>query len=266
MRSHKAVRVATALAVICVLAACSSDSTGPGEVDTFEWTGSVEAGDVVEIKGIIGSITATPSPDDQVRLFATKRGVDDDPDTVDIDVVEHDGGVTICAVYPDVSGQPANECLPGEGGFLSNGDNQVAVNFEVEVPDIAEFVGVTVAGSISATGLVGDAQATTVDGNVELQTDGQAGAVTVNGDVDADIGRSTWNRDLAFITVNGDVTVRIPEDTDAVVTGATVNGSVSTDFPLTISGDGRLMQGTLGDGGRLLTLTTVNGNVALRER
>ncbi len=266
MWSHRPVRLATAVAALCLFAACSSDSTGPGEVDTFEWTGAVEAGDVVEIKGVSGSIVATPSPDDEVRLFATKRGDDDDPDSVIIDVVEHDGGVTICAVYPDVSGQPANECLPGQGGFLSNGDNDVVVTFEVEVPDLAGFVGVTVAGSITATGLAGDVQAITVAGNVELQTDGQAQAVTVDGHVDADIGRSMWNRDLGFITVNGDVTVRIPSDTDAVVTGATVNGSVSSDFALTISGDGRLMQGTLGEGGRLLTLTTVNGNVALRER
>ncbi len=253
-------------ATLCVLAACGSDGTGPGEVDTFEWQGAIEPGEVVEIKGIIGGITATPSPDDQVRLFATKRGNDDDPDGVLIDVVEHDGGVTICAVYPDVAGEPDNECLPGQGGSLANHGNDVSVAFEVEIPDQAEFVGVTVAGSIQATGLERDVQAVTVDGDVEIQTAGQARAVTVNGDVDADIARSTWSMDLSFITVNGNVTVRVPADTDAQVTGATVNGSVSTDFPLTISGDGRLMEGTLGSGGRLLTLTTVNGNVALRER
>jgi DUF4097 and DUF4098 domain-containing protein YvlB len=244
-----------------------SDSTGPGDkLDTFEWDGTIAAGDVVEVKGINGNIRALPSTGDAVRIVATKRGSDDDPSTVTIEVVEHDGGVTVCAVYPDVPGEPANECLPGEGGFLSNRGNDVSVAFDVEVPTSAVFVGVTVAGSITATGLGEDVYATTVDGHIELSTDGQARGTTVNGNVTATIGQADWNRDLSFVTVNGNVTVRVPAETNAEVTAATVNGSVSSDFGLTISGDGRLMTGTLGVGGRMLTLTTVNGNVALRER
>jgi len=105
-----------------------------------------------------------------------------------------------------------------------------------------------------------------VNGNVDISTAGHARGITVNGNVSATIDRADWERDLGFVTVNGNITVRIPRDTNAEVTGATVNGSVATDFPLTISSDRRLMQGTLGDGGRLLTLSTVNGNVTLRER
>jgi DUF4097 and DUF4098 domain-containing protein YvlB len=111
-----------------------------------------------------------------------------------------------------------------------------------------------------------DVYATTVDGHIDLSTDGQARGTTVNGDVDVSLGQADWSRDLSFVTVNGDVTVRVPTETNAQVTAATVNGSVSSEFGLTISGDGRLMTGTLNAGGRLLTLTTVNGDVALLER
>ena len=249
-----------------VALACS-DSTGPDyKYATFEWNGTVAVGDVVEVKGISGNIRALPSTGDAVRIVATKRGSDDDPSTVTIEVVEHDGGVTVCAVYPDVPGEPANECLPGEGGFLSNRGNDVSVAFDVEVPASALLVGATVAGSITATGMGEDVYATTVDGHIDATTAGQARATTVNGNVTVTIGRADWNRDLSFVTVNGNVTVRVPAETNAEVTAATVNGSVSSDFLLAVSGDGRLMSGTLGAGGRMLTLTTVNGNVALLER
>jgi DUF4097 and DUF4098 domain-containing protein YvlB len=180
--------------------------------------------------------------------------------------VEHDGGVTVCAVYPDVPGQPTNECLPGEAGHLSTRDNDVSVTFDVEVPASAVLVAVTVNGNVTATGMGEDVYATTVNGNVDIATAGHARGITVNGNMSATIDRADWERGMSFITVNGNVTVRIPADTNCEVTGATVNGTVATDFPLTISADRRLIEGTLGDGGRLLTLTTVNGNVALRER
>jgi hypothetical protein len=257
----------SAVAAVALSVLSCSDSTGPGDRHaTFEWDGTVAAGDVVEVKGISGSIRALPSTGDAVRVVATKRGSDDDPSTVAIEVVEHDGGVTVCAVYPDVPGEPANECLPGSGGFLSSRGNDVVVTFDVEVPTSAALVAVTVAGGITASGMGEDVSATTVDGHIDVSTDGQARGTTVNGNVDVSMGRADWNRDLSFVTVNGHVTVRVPAETNAEVTAATVNGSVSSDFGLTLSADGRLMTGTLGIGGRMLTLTTVNGNVALLER
>lgn len=255
----------TATLIALVTLACG-DSTGPAREETYEWSGNVAAGQVVEIKGINGAIRALPAAGDGVRVVATKRGENDDPASVRIDVVEHAGGVTVCAVYPDVPGQPANECLPGEGGYLSARETDVSVTFDVEVPEFAVLAALTVNGEIKANGLSQDVYATTVNGNVDISAAGHAHGTTVNGNVNAALDRSAWERGLTFTTVNGNVTVRIPRDANLEVVGATVNGSVATDFALIISGDRRLMQGTLGSGGALLTLSTVNGDVALRER
>jgi hypothetical protein len=43
---------------------------------------------------------------------ATKHGRRSDPAEVEIEVVEHAGGVTICAVYPSPGSRP-NECRQG---------------------------------------------------------------------------------------------------------------------------------------------------------
>jgi hypothetical protein len=46
-----------------------------------------------------------------------------------------------------------------------------------------------------------------------------------------------------------------------------VNGSITTDFPLTVQGKWgpRKAHGTIGGGGRELSLETVNGSVELRK-
>jgi DUF4097 and DUF4098 domain-containing protein YvlB len=52
------------------------------------------------------------------------------------------------------------------------------------------------------------------------------------------------------------------------VHASTVNGGISTDFPLTVQGrfGPKRLNGRIGDGGRTLSLTTVNGEIELRRR
>jgi len=102
------------------------------EQQEFHWSGKVAAGAAVEIKGVNGGIDATGAPGGDVEVTATKKARRSDPAGVKIEVVEHAGGVTICAVYPS-SGTP-NECQPGQGGRMKVHDNDVNVEFRVKVP------------------------------------------------------------------------------------------------------------------------------------
>jgi len=258
------------LASLAMLGGCS-DSTDPSSsgrtrTTTFDWSGSVATNGTIEIRNINGDVRARPRPGSTVHVRATLEGREDDPSAVRIDVVESPQGVTVCAVYPDVPGQPANECLPGPAGQLSTRHNDVSVTFEVDVPAGLAFKGFTVAGSIEATDLSGYVHAGTVAGDIRLSTADLATATTVNGDITASIGRADWDRDLAFKAVAGNLTVRVPTRTNAEVLGSTGNGSVSTDFPLSVThlGGWRQLQGRLGIGGRMLTITTSSGDIALR--
>lgn len=252
-----------ALAVIGVgLVAACNDSTSPGEDSSFQWTGLVAPGNRIEIKGVNGSISANGTAASDVVVSARKTSQRSDVSEVRIEVVQHAQGVTICAVYPDVPGQPLNTCLPGDRGSMNVRDNDVAVAFDVGVPDGVIFVGRTVNGDVSADDVGGNAFLSTVNGNVRVSTSGLAEAVTVNGSVDASIGLADWDRDLGFSSVNGSVAVTIPAGTNAEVRLSTVNGSITSDFPLTEFSP-RNFQGTIGSGGRILAVSTVNGNVAL---
>lgn len=239
---------------------------GAQQTQDWEWQGSVDRGNAIEVKGINGGIKATGSSGGQVKVTAVKKGKKDDPADVRVEVVEHSGGVTICAVYPDAKGKK-NECAPGDGGRLSSQDNDVSVSFTVQVPAGVRFIGQTVNGEIEAGNLEADVVATTVNGDVKVSTAGLAKATTVNGSIQASMGRADWDGTVHFNTVNGSITVNLPDGVNADVTAATVNGGMETDFPLTVSGrfSMKSMKGTIGSGGRGLELETVNGSIHLKK-
>ena len=253
---------ATILLAFAVAAAPALAQAGQEE---FHWTGKVAAGQAIEIKGVNGGITATGSTGGDVEVTAVKKGRKSDPGDVKVEVVEHAGGVTICAVYPS-DGAP-NECAPGKGGRMRVRENDVNVEFRVKVPAGVRFLGRTVNGGIEASGLKADAEAETVNGGVELDSTGTARAQTVNGGITARLGRADWEGTLKLETVNGGIEVRMPSDLSTDVRASTVNGDISTDFPLTVTGKiaRRKLEGTVGSGGRMLEMKTVNGGIELKK-
>jgi hypothetical protein len=255
------------MAAAVALGAGCSDSTGPDPeqiqtTETFEWSGQVAVGDQVEIKGISGNITFLPVSGSAVDVQAVKTSKEDDVRTVSIEVVEHADGVTICAVYPDLPGQAANECLPGLQGNLSSRDNDVDVDFTVRVPAGRTLVGTAVSGNLSAMGVENDAFLTSVSGNIDIATTAIAEGTAISGNITATIGRTDWGRDLGFNSISGNVTVRIPSATNAVVDVMVVSGTVSSDFPL-MQMSAQHLHGTLGTGGPRLTVASVSGNARL---
>lgn len=241
-------------------------AAAPLAAQDFRWHGPLASGKTLQVRGISGEIRASRASGSEAEVTATKHGRKSDPATVEIKVVEGAGGVLICAIYPARRGRPENECRPG-GGRYENRDNDVEVDFEVKVPAGVEFVGSTVNGDVVARDLGGDAVLSTVNGDVDVETGGVAEATTVNGSIRASLGRADWRRSLKFTTVNGGITIRLPGNASADVAATTVNGSVDSDFPITVQGrmSPRSLRGRIGEGGRELDLTTVNGSIRLQK-
>lgn len=240
--------------------------SGPARTSEFRWQGRVAAGRTFEIKGVNGSILATGSTGDQVEVVATRRGRRNDPESVQIKTFEHDGGITVCALYPSPDPERPNECRAGDGGRMSVRNNDVNVDFVVKVPAGVRLAARTVNGAIEASGLSADAEAETVNGSVRVETTGVARAETVNGSVQASMGRADWSSDLAFKTVNGSIRLTLPRAASTTVDAETVNGSIETDFELTgVKATKRTLRGTIGGGGRGLSLETVNGSIHINQ-
>ncbi|HZD05167.1 MAG TPA: DUF4097 family beta strand repeat-containing protein, partial [Longimicrobiales bacterium] len=185
---------------------------------------------------------------------------------VRVEVVEHDGGVTVCAVYPTPPGQRSNVCAPGDEARLSVQHNDVQVEFEVKVPEGVRFEAVTVNGDVRGTDLDGDAKVSTVNGDIEVVTAGFAEASTVNGSIQASVGGRAFAGGVSFETVNGSIELDLPDDVDADLDASWVNGGLTTDLPFDVQGriGRRSARGVLGDGGPTLRLRTVNGSIRIR--
>ena len=257
---------AAALVAGLLLPAAASTSAATREGEAFQWKRALAAGKTIEIKGVNGDITASRATGKDVEVEATKRAKKSDPDEVTIEVIEHEGGVTICAKYP-TSDDRENECAPGDGGHMNVRDNDVQVNFEVRVPAGVRLVARTVNGEIEADGMGGPVEARTVNGGVSISTTGYADATTVNGSITASMGSAKWPDGLSFTTVNGTIRLTLPPGINADVDAQTVNGSIDTDFPVTVQGkfSKRRLRGTIGKGGQRLDLETVNGGITLRS-
>lgn len=237
--------------------------------ETWSWNGTVAPGRTLEVKGVNGQIRAVAAEGSEARVRVTKRSRRDDTSEVRMVVLEHSGGVTICAVYPHQRNREPNECAIGSGGRNSVQNNDVSVEWEVQVPRGVNFTGRTVNGGVQATGMTGTTIARTVNGRIDLSTTGIAQAATVNGSIDATLGRSDWNDEIAFRSTNGSVVVAFTTDLNAEVQAGTVTGSIETDFPLEVRGRfmNRRLSGTVGSGGgRTLSIETTNGRIELRRR
>lgn len=126
----------------------------------------------------------------------------------------------------------------------------------------------TVEGMVTLTNISGEAvEAETVDGDIEMTsvTTPNISANTVDGDID-------WSGTLAptgsyrFSTHDGDLMLRINGEPDATVSVDTFDGSLDSDWPVTLTGSQRRrMSFTLGAGRARLELSSFDGQISLKR-
>ncbi len=249
-----------------VVAGCGAAPASAQRAD-FTWKGELRPGQVMTVRGINGSITASPASGSQASVLAEKTARHSNPADVKIVAVPGSDGITICALYPGRGGEE-NECLSGGGGRNNSRNNDTEVKFTLAVPAGVRLVARNVNGDVDATGLTGDIDAETVNGEIKLATAGQARAHTVNGGIDAEMGRTDWTGSIDLRTVNGGIRATLPANANTSITAETVNGGLNSDFPLTVQGrfNPHRITGVLGQGGRELHMQTVNGGIDLRRR
>lgn len=230
--------------------------------DNFIWRGNVAPGKAVEIKGVNGGIHAESSMTGAIEVTAVKSARRSNPADVRIEVVPHDDGVTLCAVYPG----EGNTCGPGKQGKMSVRNNDVNVEFRVKVPAGVNLVARSVNGHIDAKQMQGDVKAHTVNGKVSVTASGVVEGHTVNGDIEVTMG-TVPTKSLEFHTVNGSIDVAMPQGSGAEMDAHTVNGKIESEFPMQVSGtlSPRHVKAKLGNGGPALNLHTVNGGVRIRN-
>jgi hypothetical protein len=254
---------------VAVLVAAPSLS---GQDDTFQWTQRMTSGQVLEIKGISGRISAVPASGEVAEVVARKTGRSGDLEEVAVEVAQAGDRIVICAVYGSWNhGQ--DRCHPDRPDRAERASREernrsinVSVEYEVRVPRSVRFEGTMISGRIEAEGLGADVSATTVSGPIRLSTNGRATASSVSGTLDVQLG-SRATDDLRFRTVSGDIILRLPESFDADLDFSSISGHFDSDFDMNVRSMGgwvgSKVRGTIGRGGAELSLNTVSGDVRL---
>jgi hypothetical protein len=226
---------------------------------SFVYDGKLAAGRTLAIRDINGNVRVRTGS--RLTVRATKTAERSDPNAVAIHVEETATGVVVCVRYPPNAGDGCG-VQPHRGST----DNDTKVDFDVMLPRGVEL------------------DAGTVNGSIDAQTDGTIDASSVNGRIRA-IGRDAHT----MTTVNGSIELRLLDRPSGSLKANTVNGSITISLPpgsgvdvqahtltgeidaagLTVDrpqyGPGATARGTLGDGAAHLSLSTINGSIALRR-
>ena len=256
----------------------------------FNWSGDL-AGKRLTVKNVVGDIRIEPGTGSTATITGIKKaGQHGDPADVQIRKVESSKGLTICVVYP---GSHNDDDACGSNGNHHGRDwdqNDTKVDFTIHLPAGVSLDAATVSGDVIGRGIPGEAEVASVSGDVRLD-DVVANLVeahTVSGDVELtgikadEVVAETVSGDVEFSgdirprgnydmkTLSGDVTMRIPKNSGAQITGASFSGDFNTSFPITTTATSKYtsrkrINGTIGDGSARIRVESFSGDVNLKE-
>jgi hypothetical protein len=266
LRPMTTVLAGLALAAAAGTARAQQSVPGARETDsTFEWSGAIESGSWLRIRNLNGSIEVRPASGSTAQVRAEKHWRRGDPRQVHFALVRDGANVTICALWDEDDTCDAGG-MHAHGHGHDRGD--VSVRFTVELPNGVKIDAGTVNGGVDVRDAGAEVIAKTVNGHVDaVSRSGPVTASTVNGSVRAHMEALSGSGDLRYSTVNGSIVLEVPATLDAELDMRTVNGALSSDFPLIVTGrvNPRHLRATVGKGGRRIELSTVNGSIELRK-
>lgn len=144
-----------------------------------------------------------------------------------------------------------------------------SVSYEIFVPQNGDLTLKAHNGGITISDVRGTIKFDTTNGGVHLKrVAGDVSGTAVNGGIQVELNGGIWDgRQLDVRTQNGGVTVTMPSSYSAHLQAETTNGSIQSDFPVTLQGElkPRRLDFNVGSGGPLIHIATQNGGVRLKH-
>lgn len=232
--------------------------------EDFQQTYPLSPNGRLSLENLNGGVHITAWDRDEVQVNAVKRAYRRERlDEAKIEVNATADTLRIKTTYPDW-----NQTYTDEQKGRNN--NPAVVDYTISVPRTARLESIDlVNGSLELDGVAGNVKASSVNGRVTARgLAGEAKLSTVNGNVEATFSRLDEAKPISLGSVNGNVTVVIPSDANAVVRAGTVHGDISNEFGLEVQhGDyvGHELHGQLGTGGPRIRLGNVNGRISIKH-
>ena len=246
------------LILLVALLATGSLFASVTQEETFSF--KLNDGGRFSISNVNGSIVVTGGSGDSVEIIATKKADNqEDLDKIEIEISHSSDEIVV------------ETELGKSDRWYSHGNNSGSVKYEVIVPVGTELDSVdTVNGNVNISGVSGKVVAESVNGDLDVSDlAGDVGLSTVNGSIDAEFTQLEGQQRVKAETVNGRVTLKLPENANVEVSADTLNGGISAgDFGLEVEKGfvGSDLNGKIGNGSARLNIDTVNGAIKIRSR
>jgi DUF4097 and DUF4098 domain-containing protein YvlB len=255
MKSLFILAITLSISLLCM--ACTSVTSliesEAKEKSEFMQTYDLIGTGTISLKNVNGSVNIRVSDEPKVQLKAVKTGPSQEKlEAVKIEVNSQPDRLSIETVYP-------------KGTLNTN----VSVSYELSVPKTVNLDSLeTVNGSIEISGVQGKIEAETTNGSINIGG-GNSGidAHTVNGSIKVDLKQLASNERIKMESVNGSLTLLLPDSLNAEIEAETTNGKVSNDFTFADQefNEKKHLKGRIGSGGSQLSLETVNGSISITK-
>jgi len=244
--------------LVLALGAHASDHSG-ALTEEFHQTYAITADGRVELDNINGAVHVSTWDRNEVKVDAVKYA--DTKERLDEMKIEIDSGKDYLSVrtkYPnhDHSWNWGSHNNPG------------GVEYTLTVPRTVRLDEIKlINGSLDVKGVSGEVRASCINGRLEARDlAGRAQLSTVNGRLEASF-QQLAGQTIELTSVNGEVGLTIPSDSNAEVEASTVSGGIHNDFGLRVSHHfvGHNLRGELGNGKVHIRLSDVNGRIEIHH-
>ncbi len=232
------------------------------ETEKLEKTFQLNPNGRISISNVNGSITIEAWDKNEVKLEAIKTA---------------DSRERLSQVNIEIDSKPDSLRIETQFGYRNNGNwncygsCRLSVEYRLTVPRTAMLNEIeTVNGSVAISDMTNYTKASAVNGTVKaINLRGTAYIETVNGTSEVSFDSLNDDSRINLTTVNGQVNLTIPSDSDATLKAESVNGRIANDFGLTVRKGkyvGRDLYGKVGDGRAKINLESVNGGLIVKRK
>jgi hypothetical protein len=232
--------------------------------EEFHQTYPMSANGRLSLENINGGVRIAVWDQNEVKVDAVKRASRKERlAEAKIEINSTGDSVRIRTDYPD-----RDQTFTNEEGRRYN--NPASVDYSLTIPRQARIDAVElINGSLDIDGAIGDVKASSINGRVTARSlTGDVKLSTVNGSLEATFTQLDAAKPVSLSSVNGNIDLIIPSDSNALIKAGTVHGDVSNDFGLpVVHGEyvGHEMNGQIGNGGTRIKLGNVNGHIRVKH-
>jgi len=242
------------------LLACTSFNLAAAERETETFTYELDEGGRISLENVNGNVSVNGGSGNTVTITAEKRADNqDDLDKLTIKIKADSSAIRIETVHEKSESR----------WFGSNNSGQVTYTLTVPASANIDTIS-TINGDVDVEGVSGTVNAESVNGDLDLKgLLGDADLETTNGRIKASFDRMGGSQRVSADTVNGQITIVLPENASARVSAEVLNGGIDADdFGLEAEKGGFVgkdLNGSIGGGEARIDLDTVNGGIRVKR-